>query len=307
MEKTFVIHQNAPLEFQGYLFNRDDQILNQGSEDKTWFYLMEDSRILGRFVLHIHDQKGFSPYRAPFGSFEFQGNIRFDSLDLFIKYIIQFSRERKLDSVDITSYPFCYDKENSSLIATALISNGFFVKTWDLNFHINFSTDFITGLHESERRRLNKSEKEGYHFEILAANLLPEMHRIIASCRQRKGFPLSMGKDEFMKLFSDFPDDYIPFGLKDKGKLIAVSVGVKVNKEILYDFLPADMEEYKSFSPIVLLKKKIFDYCKDKGYKIFDLGIATASGIPNYGLIRFKENLGGIPSLKLSYELTLNK
>jgi hypothetical protein len=301
VDKPVVIHQSFSLPFQGFLFNQDAQIIRQASREKIWFYLMKDKKPIGRFILHIDQNEGKSPFRAPFGSFEFLGKISFDSLDEFVKEVLKFCEERKLKSLMISSYPFSYDVLNSPAISSVLSSNGFEILTTDLNFHIDLSLDFLSLLHHSEKRRLNKSEKEGFSFEILDLTYCEKMHQLIRDCRERKGFPLSMQKSELGQLFIDFPNDYIAFGLKDKEKLIATSVGVKVNDAILYDFLPADDEAYKSFSPMVLLKRRIMEYARHKGFKIFDLGIATAAGIPNYGLIRFKENLGGIPSLKFSF------
>ena len=98
-----------------------------------------------------------------------------------------------------------------------------------------------------------------------------------------------------------YPGKYFAFVLRDRKKIIASSIGVKVNSKILYYFLPADDPEYKKFSPTVLLIKEMYKFCKESNYHLLDLGIATAGGVANPGLIRFKENLGANSSLKLSF------
>lgn len=304
VEQPVVTIHTSPLPFKGFLFNNDAQINKQTSKEKIWFYFHEKKAVIGRFILHVNGDEARSPHRAPFGSFEFSRNVEFASIDFFIKEVLAYCLSKNIKTIQIVSYPFCYDQNNSTVLTSCLISNGFMVALSDLNFHLYVNQDFTSNLHESEKRRLLKAEKEGFTFSVLNKTYWDEMHQIIRICREKKGFPLSMEKKEMVEMLSEDPDSYIPFGVFAKGDLIAVSIGVKVNNEILYDFLPADVESFKNFSPSVFLKKNIMDYCFTNGFKIFDLGIATAQGIPNYGLIRFKENLGGEASLKLTFNKT---
>ncbi len=114
-----------------------------------------------------------------------------------------------------------------------------------------------------------------------------------------------MNAEDFTRMFHDFPDRYSLFVVKDGETTIAAAVGVKVRTDLLYNFLPADHPEYLGYSPVVLLNKGMYEYCRTNGYKIYDLGIATSGGIRNEGLIRFKEHLGGILSHKYSYSIRL--
>jgi len=55
----------------------------------------------------------------------------------------------------------------------------------------------------------------------------------------------------------------------------------------------------------VLLTKGLYAYCQENSFGMLDMGISTDRGAANYGLIRFKQNLGAITSLKLSFEKQL--
>jgi lipid II:glycine glycyltransferase (peptidoglycan interpeptide bridge formation enzyme) len=84
--------------------------------------------------------------------------------------------------------------------------------------------------------------------------------------------------------------------------LLALTIGVVVNSKILYNFLLSAEESYKSYSPTILLLKGVYEYCQGNSYKLYDLGPASDEGIPNYGLITFKQKTGGEASLKMGFE-----
>ena len=98
-------------------------------------------------------------------------------------------------------------------------------------------------------------------------------------------------------LFHFFPKAFQIFTVRDKHKIVALTVTVRVNDRILYNFYPADAAEYHNYSPTVMLTEGLYNYCWEVGIGLLDLGSA-----PNYGLIRFKKNLGAQASLKLSFE-----
>jgi hypothetical protein len=127
------------------------------------------------------------------------------------------------------------------------------------------------------------------------------MYLLIKENRESKGFPISMHADDITKLFTNYPNDYLGFTVRDNNKLIASSIGVKVNSGVLYYFLPAYSDQYHSYSPMVFLLDGMYSFCQKNKFEILDLGIATAQGIPNEGLIKFKEHLGAKKSLKLSF------
>jgi lipid II:glycine glycyltransferase (peptidoglycan interpeptide bridge formation enzyme) len=73
---------------------------------------------------------------------------------------------------------------------------------------------------------------------------------------------------------------------------------VRTSDKTLYNFYPADSEAWLAYSPMVLLLEFVASWAKERGFEVFDLGIATDNGVRNEGLIRFKQNIGGIETLK---------
>ena len=50
----------------------------------------------------------------------------------------------------------------------------------------------------------------------------------------------------------------------------------------------------------------LFMHYKEAGFKFMDLGISTEDGIPNEGLLRFKESHEAVSSLRYRFVLELN-
>jgi hypothetical protein len=296
--------EHFPSSFEGFFFNEEAYVNKQQGRDRYIFELVNPSKkSIARFVLFVTGEAGLSPLRAPFGSFEFEKDLPSSEVSKLIKAVDDFALTNKLKTIRIVSWPDGYNPSNARLLKECLLNNEYRIVVEDHNFHIEAEgKTFEDDLHDSEKRRLKKSLYAGFRFSIEKSGDLRAVHQLISKCRDHKGHPLSMNLEDFEKMFKDFPDKYILFTLRDHEKLIAAAVGVKINSTILYNFLPADDIEYKKFSPMVMLMKEMYDYCRKSGCKIFDLGIATSNGVVNSGLFKFKENLGGKLSCKFTFE-----
>jgi hypothetical protein len=295
------------IDFETYLFNEPAHLLTQpGSSAFCFLLISPDHVIKARFTLFIQQNQGLSPFRAPFGSIEFAANLGVAHLDFFLDQIEEFGREKQLQSIRITGYPFSYAPEASQTLSQRLLYRGYRIINSELSYHLSVSTKpFESLLQESERRRLRKCEKAGFQFAEEKQPDLEKVYQYVAACRLRRGFPVSLSQQAFVALFHQFPDVYRVFTVTDGNNVVALTVTVKINDRILYNFYPADAVGYQTYSPTVLLTKGLYAHCQEKCFAMLDLGISTDQGAANYGLIRFKQNLGAIASLKLSFEKEL--
>jgi hypothetical protein len=296
-----VLPQSLALVFEPFWFNSDGYCHSQhGAGHTTLWTRQGEDEIFVRFF----EQEGWwqSPFRAPFGGAEFSEATTEATLVLFWEAICEKAREKGLKGISVVAPPECYDSKIQRQ-HQALLQAGFEIQTTELNYHLPVEHEFKSFLHTSEKRRLQKCEKAGFTYGPEYATDYREIHRLIAACRLRKGFPLSMNEVDFENMFARFPDRYVVFTVRDQGTLIAAAVGVKVRSDILYNFLPGDHPDYLSYSPVVMLNGGMYEYCRQYGIGIYDLGIATAGGVRNEGLIRFKEHLGGQCTPKYSYQI----
>jgi hypothetical protein len=300
-----ILDINNPLtpSFEPFWFNSEEYAIQSTAGRGMLFHYQKEAI---QIFLRAYEKEGFliSPLRAPFGAFEFSTGTNQEIFYEFVKELLQKVKSMPLKGIKITAAPECYDLAKADLMDEILIHAGFSVSVTELNYHIETTSGvFEEFVHPSEKRRLKKCLNAGFESKVDPNPDYKLIHRLITDCRERKGYPLSMNASDFEKMFQDFPQRYLPFVVKDGTKIIAAAIGVKVRSDILYNFLPADHKDYLDYSPTVLLNKTMYEYCRENHYKLYDLGIATAGGIRNEGLIRFKEHLGGVLSHKYSYEI----
>ncbi len=290
--------------FEPFWFNSEEYASAQKDLEGASFYYKKEAT---EIFIRLYHKEGWlvSPARAPFGAFEISSETDLKTFYEFVKELVDRLKDSGVKGIKITAAPECYDLSKADLLDEALIHAGFSTSVTELNYHLDTEMGaFESFIHDSEKRRLKKCLNAGFQVSVETNPDYTMLHRLISDCRMRKGHPLSMNAQDFEKMFLDFPGRYLVFVVKDKEVTIAAAVGVKVHSTVLYNFLPADHEAYLGFSPMVLLNKGMYEFCQQNNYSLYDLGIATAGGLRNEGLIRFKEHLGGMLSHKYTYEIT---
>ncbi len=292
----------------GFLYNTVKHISQQTDNEGFTFYLLQlkTQAIVAKFNGYLLDNQLLSPARAPFGGLEFDSNLNLEALHWFWQQIEQFLQKKSVKSIQIKSYPAAYAPDNSAHLSHLFLQNGFQISQTDLNYHLNISLlGFENYLHPNEIRQLRKCQKANFNFELWQMPDLAYVYQFIAAARTRKGYPMSLDFAAFQDLFSRFPADFQVFTVKNQTEIIALTVTVRVNENILYNFYPADEAKYLIFSPLVLLHQGLYDYALANRYQMLDLGIATENTQPNFGLIQFKRKLGSKVSLKLTFKKDL--
>ncbi len=280
----------------------------------------------------------YSPLKMPFGSIEFSENLSYENLHFFVNEIQKFCEEKFKTTpspslgrrgaksspplkeglgvvsrvIKITSYPFSYAQEQAHALTQVLLQQNFTIKNSEITHFLDITKqNFSENISPAAQRRLKKCQQnENLIFEkyILSDDLdekrkqLNICYAIFVENRQRKNYPISIDFESLFRLFCEFPEEHNIFVVKDLSKIISFSVAIRINKIILYHFIPADVAGYEAFSPMIFLLNGMYEYCQKEQIKILDLGISTDNGTPNYGLIRFKKSLGAKSSLKLTFE-----
>lgn len=314
MKNHFEVCQNIDetlykVNFEVDLFNENPHLQHQLSQvadhQLTTFYLLntKKNQIEAKFSFFEYDGLVFSPLRASYGGFGLSTNIDIAVLQDFWEVIETHFKAKDIQAIHLTTFPACYQPVNAAILTHLFLSEGFEIQATRLNFHIYINENsFEEKLHLSEKRRLKKSEKAGFQFSEWENPNLNEVYRFIATSRSRKKFSLSLSFQAFEEILNAFPDRFKVFVVKDNQLVIALTVLVIVNSQIIYNFLPADAGEYLNFSPMVLLNKGLYDFAKNNSFQLLDLGVSVNDkGYPNYDLMRFKRNLGADLSLKLTF------
>ncbi len=304
-DSTFSI-QNS---FKGFLFNSAEQIHFQSAGNLFYsFILFDEKASLARLriTLLISNSEAYSPLRSPFGGLEFDEDIYIGDIIYFLKELDNWLISKNIQKVSIVSHPYCYNTRHSEMATHCLLKNGYYISEYDMNFHIQItSDDFVKEIDPAARRRYAKF-KDKFQFSIEVHPDLNAIFNLIRENREIKGYPVSITSEVLEKLYQSFRGNFKVFLLKNGDTLIGSAFGVMVSEKILYYYLAADLYSYKKYSPSTIMIGHIYNYCSQAGISILDLGIATSKSVPNFGLIKFKQNMGGKVSLKLSFEKVFN-
>lgn len=175
---------------------------------------------------------------------------------------------------------------------------GFMLQHADLNYDTtNLSFPFVDRLASGARKKLAKCERAGFHSRTLESREWRTAHKLIWTNRHRAGRELSLGLDKIEELEDALPGTYKFFGTFDGNKMIAAAICVMVEADILYVYAWADAEK-NEFAPTVHICECIYEEAAFTQCRLLDVGTSTVEGVPNAGLIHFKESLGFRPSIK---------
>lgn len=300
------LHQFREIYYSNYsfeipLFLKPEHLLLQGGKE-IWVLFAEGKEGIAIMIsLFLENSAVYSPLRMSFGGIIAKDDLEYIHIEYFVDFVLSFCKEQKAEFLQITGYPFSYAPNLSNLVTQIFLQKGFQITKSELTHFLTVENTFESKLHLSALRRLKKSKKNGFVFELWEKPNLEFVYEFVSNNRKRKGYPVSMNFESFAKTLQTFPEQYLTFVLKNKQEIIALTVAVVINRRILYNFYPADKEQYLQYSPTIMLLEGVFNFAQQQGFQILDLGISTDNSLPNYGLIRFKENLGCQSALKLSF------
>lgn len=195
--------------------------------------------------------------------------------------------------------PASHDMALFSRSMNALHRAGFMLAYADLNYERKPGLlDFAAGISDGARKKLAKCERAGYSSMLLSdLNLQRAAHRLLEANRERMGVRLSLSWEALAALERALPDTYSFFGTFDGDAMIAAAICARVREDVLYVYAWGDAQK-NEYAPTVHLARTIYEEACYGGYRLLDAGISTVQGVPNAGLIRFKESLGFTPSVK---------
>lgn len=287
-----------------FLFNQRYYLQNQPTAGLVAFTLQHapNHQTIALLYLHFAHGQAVSPWRGTFGGIEVAPDITAMQLDFFLQKVNQFADSQSIASISMANHPAAYQPAEAPHVTAALLRNGYRIRTTDTNYHIALTPEPLEArMHASERRRLRKCHAANMAFAEETTPDLAAIHAFIGRARRRKGFRMPMELPKFEEMFAKMPDVYRVFTVRQGNTIAALAVTIRINEDILYNFYPADHEDFLGYSPAVLLTDGLYRVAKDEGYRMLDLGIATDNGAPNHGLMRFKRHLGGEPSEKLTF------
>ena len=295
-----------------HLFN-EPKYFNLHSSDQDDLYIQlvrkKDAVVCATVAFFKESTEQYvSPLRGTFGGISINHEVDLAVLDEFIRKVISILSSKQARAISIELPPASHNLSAFSLMYNILARQGFSITSNELNYDMLINSEkFIDRIMYGSRKRIKKCLNNGFIAEQLKPSQYADAFSVIKENRTRKGFPLSMSYHQLQEMFKLFPDKFHVFGVftsLDRTTLAAAAICIVVSQDILYVFYWGDANGMTSYSPVVLLAQEIYQYCQEHKINILDVGTSTINGEPNYGLIRFKKNLGFNESLKVTLRYT---
>lgn len=243
-----------------------------------------------------------SPFSSPFGGFHFRNEILYTSeIDSFLISLKEFITSRGLHGIEIILPPDIYNPSFNAKAISSLFRNGFQMNIPEITNWVNLHQ--FTGMFSKSNSReyYKQAVKNGLLFNFTSElGEKMEIYDLICKNRSKSGRPIYMTLEDIMETGKLWPVDFFKV-TTSSGTLIASAIFYQNHNEVCYPVFWGDNDEGRPLRAMDYLSYNLWTYYKNLGYKYIDLGISTESGIPNEGLLRFKETHEAYSSLRYKF------
>jgi len=132
-----------------------------------------------------------------------------------------------------------------------------------------------------------------------------ETYILVSHNRERFGRPIYMSFNDLFETSKLWPVDFFQVR-ESEGNIVAGAIFYRGHPSIVQGVFWGDNDYGRSLRAMNFCTYNLWTHYKKLGYKFIDLGISTEGGVPNDGLLRFKEDQDCISSLRLSFTLQLD-
>ncbi|MEM5400565.1 GNAT family N-acetyltransferase [Paraburkholderia unamae] len=255
----------------------------------------------------IDDESYLSPKRGTFGGLSMNHQVEFETLERFLSTLLAHLNSEGARVVRVRCAPASHDLAAFSTMFNLLTRSRFALVSHELNYDLRVDDGaFVARIDYGNAKRLRKAQREGFVAERVGHERCDDVHRVIEQNRARLGVGVSMSAAQLRQMVELFPKKLHFFSVfRDaaRSEIVAAAVCIALTESVFYVFYWGDVDGMSAYSPIVLLASTIYEFCQQNGFTVLDAGISTLHGDPNYGLVRFKRNLGFQESVKLDFEL----
>ncbi|MFW5785163.1 MAG: hypothetical protein ACOCW1_03165, partial [Chitinispirillaceae bacterium] len=231
-----------------------------------------------------------SPFSAPFGGFHFRNqNVYAGRIDSFSESLKQYIASRDLKGIDLTLPPDIYHQTFNAKVVNSLIRAGFTTPVPDITNWVELDTFTGDFNQKNSREYYRQALRNGLSFAPTdSRDEMEEIYELIRMNRAKFNRPIHMTLDEILKTGELWPVDFFKVSSPDKS-LVASAIFYRPDENIAYAVFWGDSDKGRPLRAMDFLVFHLWNFYKNEGFRYIDLGISTEQGVPNEGLLRFKE------------------
>lgn len=254
-------------------------------------YLADLASGLG-ILLKCTESVAKSPYAAPFGGI-FSGDYRTDwkVLNQFISEIQEYLFNFGVKNFRIACPAPIYSKNTTTKVINSLLNGKYPVKlTPEINSHISLQNHDKLSYPKNIKEIIRKTTRAGLRIkEVFEEGEKLAAYEIVAENRKSKSREMSISYSHLRSLDEVCGTRYF-IVQNPEFQSIASAITFNSTPKIVYAQFWGDTKIGRSLNAMDFLAVSLVDLFKEEGFSIFDLGVSTEMGVPNAGLLRFKES-----------------
>lgn len=275
-------------------------LLNAKKVENLIWLVNDDEKPSVGIVLGKKNNELLSPFSAPFGGVHYKNeNVYISVLDSFAKSLKGYCESSILD-IKLSFPPSIYGHSFNSKMINSLIRNGFLIQTPELTNWVDLQTFQKRFSQKNSREYLNQAVRNNLVFtKLYEYNDYIKCFEVLVDNRKRQGRPVFMDLNQVLETEKLWPIDF--FGVYDVNKnIIASAIVYQFEKTVAFAALWGDTEKGRRLRAMDFLSFNLWSHYKNEGFSVFDLGKSTVDGLPNEGLLRFKETHECVTELRFS-------
>lgn len=249
-----------------------------------------------------------SPFSAPFGGFHFKKeNMYSDKIDAFILALKEYIRSKNYKEFRITLPPDIYHQTFNAKCVNVLNRAGFLSQTPEITSWIDLSSVEDNYTQKNSREYYRQAQRNQLVFEqAFSESDKADAYNLIRENRAKFDRPIYMKLDDLKQIEGLWPVDFFKVTTPE-GEMLASAIFYRWKHKVVYAVFWGDNEQGRPLRAMDFLLLNLWHFYKKMGYRYVDLGISTEDGIPNPGLLRFKETHEAVSSVRYRFVLKENE
>jgi hypothetical protein len=282
--------------------------LNAHKVDRIVRLVQETDKAQIGLIAGIKDGVLSAPFSAPFGGFHFKHESIYKSaIESFLIDLLNYCRNENIIQIKLILPPNLYCQSFNTKVANTLIRIGFDMNTPEITNWVDLVNFKGIYTHNASRTYYNQAVNNNLEFHITDSVAEKEaIYNLIVENRARMGRSVYMTFSDVLETAKSFPTDFFKV-INPEGNIVASAIFYRAHPTIAFAVFWGDSQEGRPLRAMDFLIFQLWSYYKESGFKNIDLGVSTEAGIPNEGLLRFKETHECVSSLRLSFNWSNKK
>jgi len=243
-----------------------------------------------------------SPFSAPFGGFHFRSEqVYSGEIDAFVSSLKEYIVSNSLGGIEVTLSPDLYSPSFNAKIISSLLRNNFVSSIPEITNWVNLDDFNYAFTKKNSREYFRQALRNELAFSLSQSlDDKNDVYMLIYENRARHNRPIYMSFEDLTDVSGIWPVDYFEVRTKES-VLVASAIFYRSRPDICYAVFWGDNDIGRPLRAMDYLILNLWSHYKRLGYRWVDLGISSESGVPNEGLLRFKETHDAVSSLRFKF------